>query len=194
MKIFPAFLCMATALVATPIAPVVLVDAGHLKNDGAYYVGPYDIRIDGRSVAALCIDFEDESKVGERWSASVSNLSGSLSATYHPGDRLKYEEEAYLFTLITKPGADRIGLQHAAWALLDPGFATDRTAQKWIIEASKEYGTVDLAGFSIVSEVAGYKGARRQEFLTAASPEPFFINFFGGLIAIGLVLLGRRRG
>ena len=130
MKIFPAFLCMATALVATPIAPVVLVDAGHpVKNDGASYVG-----------------------------------------------------------------ADRIGLQHAAWALLDPDFAADGTAQKWIIEASKEFGTVDLAGFAIVSEVAGYKGARKQEFLTAASPEPFFINFFGGLIAIGLVLLGRRRG
>ncbi len=124
MKVFPAFLCMATALVATPIAPVVLVDAG----------------------------------------------GGEMA------------------------GADRIGLQHAAWALLDPDFAADGTAQKWIVEASEEYGTVDLAGFAIVSEVAGCKGARRQEFLTAALPEPFFINFFGGLIAIGLVLLGRRRG
>ena len=195
MKILLASLCTGIALVAAPIAQVTVADAGHpLKSDGTYYVGPYDLRIGTRTAAALCIDVEDQSKVGAHWAAAISNLSGSLAATYQPGELVKYEEEAYLFTLITRPGADRIGLQHAAWALLDLNFAADPTAKKWVIEASKEYRTIDLAGFAIVSEVAGYKGARMQEFLTAAVPEPSLINFFGGLIAIGLVLLGKRRG
>jgi hypothetical protein len=39
---------------------VKLVDAGHPPfSDGSYYVGPYDLLINGQTVAALCIDFAD---------------------------------------------------------------------------------------------------------------------------------------
>jgi hypothetical protein len=60
-KLAFSFLLAAGLLCASPITTTVkLVDAGHPPlSDGSYYVGPYDLLINGQTVAALCIDFAD---------------------------------------------------------------------------------------------------------------------------------------
>ncbi|HEX4167289.1 MAG TPA: hypothetical protein VHZ55_17630 [Bryobacteraceae bacterium] len=180
---------------AAPITRVTLVDVGSpIISDHSNDVGPYDMRINGRNVPVLCIDLADESKIGQQWSAAIDNLAGNLSATYHPNARIEYAEEAYLFTLIIKPGADRLDLQHAAWAITDLSYQPNAAAEKFVLQAEQNASTVNLAGFEIISEMPGFKGPREQEFLAAAAPEPFLTNFVAGLIAVGLILLGRKRG
>ena len=194
MKTLSLFLFFATALAATPIERVRLVDAGHPpKSDGSQYVGPYTLRIDGHDVPVLCIDYRDQTKPGEEWSAYVTNLQGDLRNTYHPNKLIQYEEAAYLFTLITEPGADRVAIQHAAWALFDGSYRTDKAAEQILAQAKREYTKVDWRRFAVVSQIAT-RGAREQEFIMQVSvPEPALVNLLGGLMAIGLALAGRRR-
>ncbi len=195
IKLILTLLCAAVVLVAAPIRRVTLIDAGNpLVWDGSYDVGPYTLEIDGSKVPVLCVDLQDESAVGEQWDAYTTPLGGDLSGTYHSGGLYQYEEEAYLYTLITQPGADRIGLQHAAWAITDGTFSPDQISQSWIYEAQQNAGTVDLSRFEVISAVVGIQGARPQEFLTEVVPEASLVNLVVGLFAVGLALLGRKRG
>ncbi len=194
-KLIPALLFTGMALVAAPITRVTLIDAGSpLVNDGAYFVGPYTLGVDGRNVPVLCTDLNDQSALGDQWNAYTTPLGGDLSDTYHPGAFLQYEEEAYLYTLLMEPGADRIGLQHAAWAITDEAYQIDQTAESWVSEARQNARKIDAGKFEIISEVDGIQGSRSQEFLTAIVPESSLVNLFAGLLAIGLALLGKKRG
>ncbi len=195
MKLFLSFLCISWVLAAAPITRVTLVNAGHpLVSDGSYYVGPYTLALDSRDVSVLCIDFADRSKVGAQWNAYVSPVAGSLAHTYHPGGLFAYEEEAYLYTLIAKTGADRVDIQHAAWAILDPTYQPNKAAEKWVSQAANNYRSIDPNDFVIVSEAPGQAGVREQELITLAlTPEPALMNLLAGLLAISLAVIGRRR-
>ena len=196
MKLFVCFFLTCAALFAALLTHVTLADAGRpLMDDGTDYVGPYTLSLSDRNVAALCIDFTDDVQVGDRWAAYVSPLEGSLADTYHPDKRLAYEEEAYLYTLIIEPGADRINLQHAAWSLTDSDYESDAAATRWVLQAQQDYRTIDFAKFAVISEAPGETGPRSQEFVAMTETlEPSCINFMAGLMAISLALLGRKRG
>lgn len=196
MKLFVCLFLACVALFAAPLTSVTLVNAGYpLMNDGKDYVGPYTLNLTGGEVLALCIDFIDEAHVSDRWTAYVSPLEGSLTDTYHPEQRAVYEEEAYLYALITEPGADRTDLQHAAWGLTDSEYEADASAEHWVSQAQRDYRTIDFNKFVVISEAPGETGSRSQEFI-AVSPvaEPSWINLMAGLTAIGLALIGRKRG
>jgi hypothetical protein len=180
-KLAFSFLLAAGLLCASPISTTVkLVDAGHpLLDDGHYYVGPYDLLINGQTVAALCVDFSDHTSTGESWTAYLSQVGGDISKTYHSSFGVQYEEEAYLFSLITQPGADRIDIQHAAWAITG-GYTANSAAQHYVDLAAANYSTLNLAGYEIVSGI-NYDN-HEQEFLihTAPSaPEPASLGLFG---------------
>jgi hypothetical protein len=184
-KLAFSFLLAAGLLCASPITTTVkLVDVGHpALSDSHYYVGPYDLLINGQTVAALCIDFSDHTSPGDRWTAYVSDVGGDISHTYHPTFGVKYEEEAYLFSLITQPGADRKDIQHAAWAITG-GFTANSAAQYYVDLAKANYSTLDLAGYEIVSGINSYN--HEQEFLIhrdPVAPEPASLGLFG----LGLV-------
>jgi len=107
----------------------------------------------------------------------------TFSKTYHPSFSVQYEEEACLFSLITQPGADRIDIQHAAWAITG-GYTANSAAQHDVDLAAANYSTLNLAGYEIVSGINSYN--HEQEFLihTARSvPEPTSLGLFG----LGLV-------
>ncbi|MDQ2712114.1 MAG: hypothetical protein M3Y24_07775 [Acidobacteriota bacterium] len=195
MKAFLTILLTTTVLMAAPVTQVTLVNTGNpAQNDGKHFVGPYTLALGGQNVPVLCIDFEDNTKPGDRWAASVSDLGIDLGDTYHPDELVEYREEAYLYTMIIEPRADRVDIQHAAWAITDASYVVDAAAARWIAAAKDAYGTVGSTKFEIVSEVPGHAGPRRQEFLTeAVAPEPYLINLLGGLLATGLAILGRRR-
>ncbi len=205
MKLLTAFLLAAAALSAGPITQVTLVNAGSpsviastvtidgdTKNN--VYIGPYTLLMNGQDVAALCIDFFDASHVNDTWNAYVNAVgSSNLTGTYHPTYGQEYEEDAYLFSQIVKPGADRTGLQEAAWDITAYGITN--SSYKYLIgdnsyidAALADYSKMNFSGFEIVSDTVN--GAE-QEFLVA-TPEPgsFMLLGVGLLLAAGI---GRQR-
>ncbi len=196
MKLLAIFLMAGALVSAAPVtANVQLINAGApAVSDGSYYVGPYTVAVDGKSMAALCVDFSHQSQIGSTWNAYVSSLSGSLTNTYHSGDQTQYAEEAYLYSLITKTGVsdtDRINIQHAAWYITDSAYQLDSNAKSFVAAAVQNYHGVDLSSFQLLSSVDCNN--REQEFLVsgAAAPEPGSMMLMGaGLIAAAM--LSRR--
>ena len=194
MKRFLSLLPLGAALGAAPITPITLINAGHpAQSDGKHFVGPYTLSLNGRDVPVLCIDFKDETRPGERWNAHVSQLGLDLGDTYHPAELTEYEEEAYLYTLIIEPDADRVGIQHAAWAITDPNFLANAAAERWLLAAQEACRTVRWIDFKIMSEVPDHHGSRKQEFITETLvPEPCLLNLLAGVFAIALAFLRRK--
>lgn len=195
-KLILCSLVMSVAALATPLTSVRLIDAGHpLESNGREYVGPYTLQLNGQSLAVLCVDYLDETKPGDQWAAYLSPLTGDLTHAYRRGDLIQYQEEAYLYTQIVQPGADRIALQAAAWAITDVAYQPSKAAAAWIARAEREYATVDLTGFAVISDAAGRFGARRQKFITRIDvPEPGLLNVLAGLLLVTVALVGRRSG
>src|ERR1700728_3620236 len=209
MKLFTTFLIAAVALSAAPITTQVkLVNAGSPSDiansvtiDGVtktgVYFGPYTLLMNGQDMAALCIAFNDTSHVNDTWNAYVTQVgSSNLSDTYHPTYGQEYEEEAYLFSQIIKPGADRTGLQEAAWDITAYGITN--SSYKYLIgdnsyidAALADYSTMNFSGYEIVSDtVAGAE----QEFIVC-TPEPGSLTLLGAglLIAFGAAAWRRRK-
>jgi hypothetical protein len=206
MKLTAIFLLAAAALSATPTVSVKMINAGSpsdivnkvtVDGDTKYgvYIGPYTLSIGGQNTAAMCIDFFDDSRVGDTWNAYVTQVgSSNLSSTYHPTYGQEYDEEAYLFGQITQSGADRTGLQEAAWDIMAYGITN--SSYKYLIgdnsyidAALANYTKVNLGAYEIISDtVAGHE----QEFIVAA-PEPGSITLLGSGLLIGVGVAFRRR-
>lgn len=156
------------------IVPTVKID-GVTKHD--VYIGPYTVLIDGQDVSALCIDFFDASHVGNTWTAYETTVgSSNLSDTYDPSDGQEYEEEAYLYDQIEQTGANRTGLQEAAWDIMAYGITS--SSYKYLIgdntyidAALANYSSLDYADYTILSDTTAHG---EQEFLinslTPATP------------------------
>jgi len=208
MKLFATCLLAAFAVTgivsATPITTVTaeLLAAGptdpNLKDSQGYLVGPYTLSVNGKSYLTMCVDVDDWSYVGTSYSAYETPLSGgNLSDTYHPGDSVQYAEEAYLLTLLLKPGSDRTDIQDAAWSITDSSFKIGSAAQAYVKQAVANYASLNLSGFDLISGVNQGTG-RSQEFLidpgpaAVATPEPATVFLLGGGLALA-GLVGRRK-
>lgn len=200
MRLLIAFIIGVGAISAAPITQVTLLNPGNpvitvpnLTIDGVTdspaYVGPYTLLINGSDVAALCIDFFDQSG-NDTWNAYVTQVGSSdLSGTYHPSYGQEYEEEAYIYSQIVQPGADRTGLQEAAWDITAYGITNSSyTAligdNSYIDAALANYNKMDLSGYAIVSDTTPFG---EQELLIAgvAAPEPGSLALFGLVLLIG---------
>jgi hypothetical protein len=211
--IFSLFLFGALLSAAPITEQVTLTSVGTPMTDNSgVYVGPYTVSINGGSnVYALCVDDKDISSLNTTWTATVTNVnSGDFSNTFKPASGAEYQEAAYLYNLITQPGADRVNIQHAVWDIMDfsivdrnSGYAAynagkisaNDAAIPYIAQAVSNYSSMDLSGFQILTSVGS---PRQQEFLVfdpgSATPEPStYALLGGGLLLVGLSRLMQRK-
>jgi hypothetical protein len=195
---FLSLCATAGVLSATPVntftATLLNVGSPLLTDKNSAAVGPYTLKINGVSYAALCMDDSDTAILGTSYSAYETQVGTDLSKTYNPTFTTQYKEEAYLMSLILKPGADRIDIQDAAWSITDSSYKVSKTAATFVSLAASNYQTIDFSKFFIVSDVNKNDCGRQQEFLinqtaSAASPEPATMLLMGG----GLLVAGVAR-
>ena len=170
-------------------------------------VGPYTLSVNGTNYAALCVDDKDWSTLNTPWLANLTTVSSSnLSNTYHSGKGIQYQENAYLYTVITQaPGADRINIQHAAWDIINYSITSSTSLIglnlfsgdiAYINQATHNYNTsgLNFANFQIISSASCY---RQQEFIIGPNcnaPEPASFALLGaGLLMAGASRAWRRR-
>jgi hypothetical protein len=202
---FGSILCADTVQMSyDTVSSVVTVPS--VNND---YAGPYIMDVNGHLVPGMCMD--DFRGVNGTWTANVTNVdSSNLSNTvlgnttfseygYTITSSQIYKMEAYLFSEIIQPNADRANLQLAAWALMDPNTLANVINSNNVTVENDElaaYNVVtnpqsgfNFGGYEILSDVDG----KNQEFLVAA-PEPSTYLLLGsGLIIAGALRFSRRR-
>lgn len=179
-----AFLA-ATAIYASPVT-IHMIDTGSGLTDGTFFVGPYDITINGTPYKALCYDVFDESNVGDVWTAESLSLAtvtgGGGEFSGLAGASFKYQEIGYLASLAPAAPASQIDLQHAVWSLFAPGaISITPNVQAWLNLASAHAGS--YSGPATFLESVGHQA------LVVFSPEPSTATF--GIIGLALLLIGR---
>jgi hypothetical protein len=192
------------ALLSADSLTVQLTGVG--PNDGAYYVLPYELSIDGVEIPAICYDFQDEISPNQTWSANELDLTDAASGgqfSRMSNALTGYEEVAWLSSLWfseTLTAGEQIDLQHEIWNVFDPGaFTLPNDPFLNTVQAEEASGMAGL-------EYADYRfleadpdnGSRAQSFVLydpgndqnpSLSVEP------GGvvLLSIGLGLIGVSR-
>lgn len=207
-SILSFFFCGAVLSASTVNVTLLNAGNGTVDSTGNYDVGPYTLTINGVATQAMCVDDFVDNKVGAQWTANVtaansSNLSGTYlgnSSESIDGQTVTssqvYNAEAYLFSLITKPGADQADIQEAAWFIMDPSnptYAYNAGVDNYLMLAAENSPSFNSTGYDIVSNTTKYG---TQEFIVAASPapEPASIALLGcGLLAVGAARLKRRK-
>lgn len=109
-----AVFCFAPCLLGQTTASMDLTGAGSNVMDGVY-VGPYTATVNGVSTQVICIDYADESYIGETWTANVTSLSPQSA---------NYDALTYLVSQMLKPTTSQtqVGeIQFAIWALMGNG-------------------------------------------------------------------------
>jgi hypothetical protein len=164
--------------------------------DGASYVSPFQLLIDGQTYIAMCYDHSDSAYLDETWQAVLYTFDNLSSAYFSDqSDYLtKYKKAAWLYNQLeqTTNPADMIGIQHAVWSLFVAS-APSSGAAAWLAAASAAaqngFDGLDFSSFLVVDSPTGTD--RVQGFLvantgTASTPEP--ITFL--LLGAGLLLFG----
>ncbi|HEX4770412.1 MAG TPA: hypothetical protein VH351_06250 [Bryobacteraceae bacterium] len=204
-KILLTFLGFAALAAATPVS-VSFLNAGTafmLDADSRALVGPYTLNIGGQKIPAMCVDDFYES--AGTWSANVTSVTSNNLANSYLGNHNYtlngiqvssasiYLDEAYLYSQITKPGADRVDLQDAAWTLMDyvtsqtPHSIGDVAVNKILANLAANVNSFNASEYEIVTPIGN--GAHVQQEFIVAMPEPASYGLSGG----ALLLLGMTR-
>lgn len=202
-KLFSFMLFFGISLHAATLVSVTLKDLGQpeLLDRNQLPAGLYHLEFGNQILPVLCVDYTDRDRAGETWTAIVTPLS-DLSSGHPPHAQLAYRETAWLYTQDLQPGANRIGIQHAAWSLLDPGFPVDPAAFVWESAADFASSKVDLSQFFLVSSAPGMPRAQKfifespnQSFAPAPEPNTLFPVSLGFIsLSAGLGWFREKRG
>ncbi|HEX4168568.1 MAG TPA: PEP-CTERM sorting domain-containing protein [Bryobacteraceae bacterium] len=206
--LFFSSVLFSAVLSAAPVQ-INILDYGNGVKDstGQYDVGPYNLLLDMKTATpAMCMDDFIFNNSGEWMANATAANSTNFNNTYlgSAGEKIDghsftssqiYQAEAYLFSLIVKPGADQAGIQEAAWFIMDPNnptYASNADMQSYLQLAANNAPTFDDSGYTILSAVD--KNGTQQEFMVASAPEPTTVALLGAaLLAAGVARFRRRK-
>lgn len=219
--VFIAFLVLLTSIFTGSIAyadsvTVTLAAVGPV-NDGADYVLPYQLTIDGQDpYDADCYDFFDNVNLGQSWQANELTLnqavtSGAFSGTSGHGvgssAQADYEAIAWLSSQATPTPQSQIDLQHVIWNVFDPGAFAVTTSMAQILgnlaaAQASSYNGFSFGNFLFLEATTGNPGDGTfpQAFIidtggntngtSPAVPEPGSVILLG--IGVALIAVSRR--
>src|SRR5580658_7502602 len=107
---------------AGPLVQVTFEGTGGVSN-GADYVLPYYLSVNGVSLSADCYDFFNTITPGESWKANIDTLGQAAASgmfTGYAGALHGYELIGVLATLATPSAQSRIDVQEDVWNVFDP--------------------------------------------------------------------------
>ncbi len=198
-NILCSFLLCAAVASANPVN-VSFVDAGNstmVDPASGYDVGPYDLSIGNTTVAAMCMN--DYNFVSGSWTANLTSVSGSDFSNTYLGNQMYnvagyqfssaqvYAGEAYLFSEIIQPNADRVDLQDAAWTIMDyvtghTPHSTSQAVANIISDVEAHAGSFDTSGYAVLSQVN--PGSQPEQEFIVATPEPGTLPLLAGCLLL----------
>ena len=162
-----------------------------------------------QNVVLNCVDFFHHVYAGEAWDANLTSLANGIgigSATRSSNITL-YKEAAYLTNQYSAAGVnsnDVRNIQITIWDLFNNtnlGFYTGGThsGSYWLNLAQQNYGSLNLNGWYVVTDVNKNASGSVQEFLmynpnvvTTSTPEPATIVLMATGF-VGIAGVARRR-
>jgi hypothetical protein len=178
------------------------VGNGATTPNGADYVGPYGIGVNGTTLNAYCLDIDNDITLGETWQATATTLSTNSSADQKTAAEIIYAAQHGTIS--------QVSAQLEIWALLDDDatVAVGLTQQEANQLHYYELAGLDNIGgnalfnqFTLFTAEPGSQssGGTAQDFLTdagvpAEAPEPCSLYLLGtGLIAAAGTIRQRIR-
>lgn len=187
--------------------------AGYQQDQYGEYIGPYQLNTSIGSLMIMCINLQyGVNPPYTAYLTPVSDIPTSPQTTYL-ANKIIYEEETYLFSLIVNAPdlITQAEIQDAAWALNDQSF--DQTLVKQNdtqslaslayynqavnMVSGDSLGNAFYSGYDVISNTVGV-GSNTQEFIyhdpPAATPEPASLALMGfSLLGFGLLLKRANR-
>ena len=169
-------------------------------NDGADYVMPYQLNINGVSTDATCYDIFDNVVGGQSWTANALTLNQAAATGQFGGgaDSLSgYKEVGFLSQQSTNSPQNQIDLQHDIWNVFGSGTYTVTTGMQHYLDllATPAYANFDFGKVLFLEDVN--QTGRTQAFVVdppTASPEPGTIVLMGaGALLIGIGRIRRQK-
>jgi hypothetical protein len=168
-------------------------------NDGADYVLPYQLKIDGVLTDATCYDIFDTVSGGQSWTANALTLNQAAATGQFGGgaDSLSgYKEVGFLSMQATNSPQNQIDLQHDIWNVFAAGTFTVTTGMQHYLNllATPAYTNFDFGKVLFLEDVS--RTGRAQAFVIdppTASPEPGTLVLMGaGALLIGIGRIRRK--
>jgi hypothetical protein len=169
-------------------------------NDGADYVMPYRLNINGVLSDATCYDFFDTVTGGQSWTANELTLTQAAATGQFSGGANSltgYKEVGFLSQQATNSPQNQIDLQHDIWNVFAVGtFSVTAGMQHYLdLLVTPAYANFDFGPVLFLEDVK--RTGRAQAFVIdppTASPEPGTIVLMGaGALLIGIGMIKRQK-